>query len=58
MQGRPWSLPPTERVLLVAVHHRTNLTIRQFGPLCRHPAGDRGRAAGAGHDHVRARLPG
>lgn len=33
MQGRPWSLPLAERVLLVAVYYRTNLTMRQLGPL-------------------------
>ncbi len=25
MLGRPWSLPLAERVLMVAVYHRTNL---------------------------------
>lgn len=30
--GRPWSLPLAERVLLVAVYYRTNLTMRQLGP--------------------------
>jgi hypothetical protein len=33
MQGRPWSLPLAERVLLDAVYYRTNLTMRQRGPL-------------------------
>ncbi|MFC8198715.1 transposase family protein [Streptomyces sp. NPDC057298] len=33
MQSRPWSLPLAERVLLVAVYYRTNLTMRQLGPL-------------------------
>jgi hypothetical protein len=33
MQGRPWSLPLAERVLVVAVYCRTNLTMRQLGPL-------------------------
>lgn len=33
MQGRPWSLALAERVLLVAVYYRTNLTVRQLGPL-------------------------
>ncbi|WP_404200358.1 transposase family protein [Streptomyces tauricus] len=33
MQGRPWSLPLAERVLAVAVYYRTNLTMRQLGPL-------------------------
>lgn len=33
MQGRPWSLPLAGRVLLVAVYYRTNLTMRQLGPL-------------------------
>lgn len=28
--GRPWCLPPAERVLLVAVHY---LTLRQLAPL-------------------------
>ncbi|MFI7345285.1 transposase family protein [Streptomyces sp. NPDC049936] len=31
--GRPWSLPLAERVLMVAVYYRTNLTMRQLGPL-------------------------
>ncbi len=30
--GRPWSLPLAERVLMVAVYYRTNLTMRQLGP--------------------------
>lgn len=33
MQGRPWCLPLGERVLLVAVYYRTNLTMRQLAPL-------------------------
>ncbi|MGV4988568.1 transposase family protein [Streptomyces sp. NRAIS4] len=33
MRGRPWSLPLAERVLVVAVYYRTNLTMRQLGPL-------------------------
>ncbi|WP_327351289.1 transposase family protein [Streptomyces sp. NBC_01304] len=33
LQGRPWSLPLAERVLVVAVYYRTNLTMRQLGPL-------------------------
>ncbi|MGV9885052.1 transposase family protein [Streptomyces sp. NPDC003006] len=33
LQGRPWSLPLAERVLIVAVYYRTNLTMRQLGPL-------------------------
>ncbi|MEU2625276.1 transposase family protein [Streptomyces sp. NPDC007157] len=33
LRGRPWSLPLGERVLLVAVYYRTNLTMRQLGPL-------------------------
>jgi hypothetical protein len=32
-RGRPWRLSPAERVLLVAVHYRTNLTMRQLAPL-------------------------
>ncbi|MFF7473682.1 transposase family protein [Streptomyces sp. NPDC008092] len=32
-RGWPWSLPLAERVLMVAVYYRTNLTMRQFGPL-------------------------
>ncbi|CAL9661923.1 hypothetical protein SUDANB126_07046 [Streptomyces sp. enrichment culture] len=32
-RGRPWRLPPAERVLLVAVYRRTNLTMRQRAPL-------------------------
>ncbi|GAA2540603.1 hypothetical protein GCM10010423_43410 [Streptomyces levis] len=31
--GRPWRLPSAERVLLVAVSYRTNLTMRQLAPL-------------------------
>lgn len=31
--GRPWCLPPADRVLPVAVHHRTNHTMRQLAPL-------------------------
>jgi hypothetical protein len=31
--GRPWCLPLPERVLLVAVYYRTNLTMRQLAPL-------------------------
>ncbi|QWA20732.1 transposase family protein [Streptomyces osmaniensis] len=31
--GRPWALPLPDRVLLVAVYYRTNLTMRQLGPL-------------------------
>ncbi|GAA3352317.1 hypothetical protein GCM10017744_000740 [Streptomyces antimycoticus] len=31
--GRPWRLPLPERVLLVAVYYRTNLTMRQLAPL-------------------------
>jgi hypothetical protein len=30
--GRPWRLPLAERVLLVAVYYRTNLTMRQLAP--------------------------
>ena len=32
-RGRPWSLPLQDRVLLVAAHWRTNLTMRQLAPL-------------------------
>lgn len=32
-KGRPWSLPLEDRVLLVAAHWRTNLTLRQLAPL-------------------------
>ncbi|GAA2437354.1 hypothetical protein GCM10010191_60260 [Actinomadura vinacea] len=31
--GRQWALPLSDRVLLVAVYWRTNLTLRQVGPL-------------------------
>jgi hypothetical protein len=31
--GRQWALPLADRVLLVAVYWRTNLTLRQIGPL-------------------------
>ena len=33
LRGRPWSLPLAEQVLVVAVYYRTNLTMRQLGPL-------------------------
>lgn len=33
LRGRPWSLPLAARVLMVAVYYRTNLTMRQLGPL-------------------------
>ncbi|WTO87405.1 transposase family protein [Streptomyces nigra] len=33
LPGRPWCLPLAERVLVVAVYHSTNLTMRQLGPL-------------------------
>jgi hypothetical protein len=33
LRGRPWILPLAERVLVVAVYYRTNLTMRQLGPL-------------------------
>ncbi|MEU9382787.1 transposase family protein [Streptomyces sp. NPDC048279] len=32
LRGWPWSLPRAERVLVVAVYYRTNLTMRQLGP--------------------------
>ncbi|MFF4017810.1 transposase [Streptomyces sp. NPDC001843] len=32
-KGRPWSLPPHDRVLLVTAYWRTNLTLRKLGPL-------------------------
>ncbi|MFE0063070.1 transposase [Streptomyces sp. NPDC059003] len=32
-RGRPWSLSLEERILLVAVYWRTNLTMRQLAPL-------------------------
>jgi hypothetical protein len=32
-KGRPWSLPVEDRLLLVAVYWRTNLTLRQLAPL-------------------------
>ncbi|WP_412539698.1 transposase family protein [Longispora sp. K20-0274] len=31
--GRPWCLPLSDRVLVVAVYYRTNLTMRQLGPM-------------------------
>lgn len=31
--GRPWCLPPADRILLVAVYYRTNLAMRQLAPL-------------------------
>lgn len=33
LRGRPWSLPLADRVLMVAVYYRTNLTMRQLGLL-------------------------
>ncbi|MER5950402.1 transposase family protein [Streptomyces sp. NPDC001904] len=33
LRGRPGGLPLAERVLVVAVYYRTNLTMRQLGPL-------------------------
>jgi hypothetical protein len=33
VRRRPWSLSLEDRVLLVAVYWRTNLTLRQLGPL-------------------------
>ncbi|WP_225798311.1 transposase family protein [Streptomyces aculeolatus] len=33
LRGRPWGLPLAERVLVVAVYYRTNLTMRQLAPL-------------------------
>ncbi|TGZ14129.1 hypothetical protein DV517_56120 [Streptomyces sp. S816] len=33
LRGWPWSLPLGERVLMVAVYYRTDLTMRQLGPL-------------------------
>lgn len=32
-RGRPWRLPLAERILLVVVCYRTNLTMRQLAPL-------------------------
>jgi hypothetical protein len=32
-RGRPWGLPPEDRVLLVAAYWRTNLTLRRLAPL-------------------------
>src|SRR6185437_10936538 len=53
--GRQWRLDLADRVLLVATSWRTNLTMRQIGPLfgVSHSAAHRGkrhdrRAAGAG----------
>ncbi len=37
-RGRPWSLPLEDRVLLVAVYWRTNLTMRQLAPLFGFPS--------------------
>jgi hypothetical protein len=34
-RGRPWSLPLLDRVQLIATYWRTNLTMRQIGPLFR-----------------------
>lgn len=33
LRGRPWALPLAGRVLMVAVYYRTDLTMRQLGPL-------------------------
>ena len=51
--GRPWRLPLAERVLLVAVYYRTNLTMRQLAVLSGdgvpdHPAGGPAPLARAG----------
>ncbi|WP_371627754.1 transposase [Streptomyces sp. NBC_01116] len=32
-RGRPWGIPLEDRLLLVAAHWRTNLTLRQLAPL-------------------------
>src|SRR3954467_5751133 len=44
--GRPWALDLPDRVLLVAAYWRTNLTMRQLGPLFggSHSAAHRGIA--------------
>lgn len=51
-RGRPWSLPLEDRVLLVAVYWRTNLTLRQLAPLF----GVSKSAAGRIIDHVAPSL--
>lgn len=40
--GRPWCLPPADRVLMVAVYHRPNPTMRQLAQLF---GGGQGRSA-------------
>lgn len=39
--ARPWCLPLADRVLVVAVHYRTNLTMRHLAPLFGVSCGDR-----------------
>ena len=51
-RGRPWSLPLEDRVLLVAAYWRTNLTLRQLGPLF----GISKSAAGRIMDHLAPSL--
>ncbi len=51
--GRRWSLPLADRVLPIAVYHRTNLTLRQVALLF-------GVSKPAGHrvvDHLAPLLP-
>jgi hypothetical protein len=39
VNGRQWSLPPADRVLLVATYYRTNLTSRSARPRGRRSSG-------------------
>jgi hypothetical protein len=53
--GRPWALALPDRVLLVAVYWRTNLTMRQIGPLfgvSHSAARPQGNAPGADASHT------
>ncbi|MFG2695226.1 transposase family protein [Kitasatospora sp. NPDC048407] len=49
--GRPWALSLEDRVLPVAVHYRTNLTMRRLAPLF-------GRSTTAAHRIIVERPPG
>ncbi len=47
-KGRPWSLPPEDRALLVAAYWRTNLTMRQLAALSGVSKSAAGRITGLG----------
>lgn len=50
--GHRWGLPLEDRILLIAVYYRTNLTLRQVGPLF----GISKSAAGRVVDHLAPHL--